>query len=794
MKCFKPFISLGMAAAVLLLFPGLPKRAFAVEKTWSTPVSEQYRRALEVDPENPVIRYCRGVALLHEDRTEEAVSELRRVYSFFSDSIEMNYNLGIGLTGSGDAVSARLYLEQAEALGALRRPQIYPLSSAYYNIGLVYLENGQVLDALPLFRKVLELAPGRTDIYRLLGEIYRLESGNDKAVQAFRAYLRHYPADDEVREQLFAIHFDRALDDLEQDRLDAARLGFEKALEISPASPLASYHLGSIAYQQGKWTETVRKLAPYYADYPDDLLRAARPLLLNSSIALQQGGHSDQAGEALKALVRRHPENIRILYLAGNIHLDLREFPQAQKYYEQILELEPGHNGAEINLGAARRGAVEELVSQGQNSVRREEYTEAAQSFRRALVLDPNDPIARNCFEGIEPEIEKAFRKHLGYAEDALNEELFREAMLGATRAGELRPEAADARRLAAKIRSSIRQASERRLRKARNALDRGELVAAEKGFTAILSLDPQDPDLLRDLKAVKAARSKRASSLAAEGRAFLAEGQLEKAKKAFDSSLALQSDHPKALSGQYQLEALISSMFDEKVKWARRAMNKGRFDVAESYYSKALELKDDATVRSEKADVAHRKHRRLEGLLASAREALAAGDCWRARNLVGKALEMAPENAAARELSSVVSETAVREVKGFLISAAAAAKAGEPGRALSYYRKVLELEPTNALALDGVKSGRAAMATELDLLASRASDALAEGHLDKAKTLVRRALDMDPHSESVLNVSRRIATFGEKVRETDPANDRVHRNSEKTPPGHEQVSERQNG
>lgn len=794
MKCFKPFISLGMAAAVLLLFPGLPKRALAVEKTLPIPASEQYRKALEVDPGNPVIRYCRGVALLHDDRPEEAVSEFRRVYSFFSDSIEMNYNLGIGLTGTGDAGNARLFLEQAEALGALRQPQIYPLSSAYYNIGLVYLENGQVRNALPLFKRVLELAPARTDIYRLLGEIYRREAGNEKAVEAFRAYLRHYPADDEVREQLFAIYFDNALDALEQDRLDAARFGFEKALGTSPASPLASYYLGSIAYQQGKWTETVRRLAPYYADYPDDLLRSARPLLLNSSIALQQGGHSDQAGEAVKALVRRHPKKIRILYLAGNIHLDLREYPQAQKYYEQLLKLEPDHKGAETSLGAARSGAVEELVSQGQNAVRREEYTEAAQSFRRALVLDPNDPIARNCLEAIEPEIEKAFKAHLVQAEDALSQGLFREAMLGATRAGELRPESMEARRLATKIRSSIRQANDQRLRKARNALDQGELVSAEKGFTAILSLDPRNPDLLRDLDAVKAARSKRASSLAEEGRAFLAEGQLDKARKAFDSSLALQSDQPKALSGQYQLEALISSMFDEKVKWARRAMNKGRLDRAESYYSNALQLRDDATVRSEKEGVAHRKHRRLEGLLASAREALAAGNCWRAKSLVGKALDMAPENAAARELSSMVSETAAREVKSSLMSAAAAAKAGEPGRALSYYRKLLEFEPTNALALTGVKSGRAAMAAELDLLTSRASDALSEGHLDKAKTLIGRALDMDPYCVSALNVSKRISVFREKVREADPAHDRVFRNMERTRPRNEQVSERQNG
>ncbi|MFO7983683.1 MAG: tetratricopeptide repeat protein [Desulfuromonadales bacterium] len=675
MKRLQCFISLGMVTAVLLSFPGPPREAFAAEEIRSVPPKEQFRKALEVDPENPALRYHRGVALLHDDQPEKAVSELCRAYPFLFDSIEMNYSLGVGLTRTNDADSAMLYMEQAEALGALGQPQIYPLPSAYYNIGLVYLEAGQAQDALDVFGKVLELAPDRTDIYRLLGEIHSRESGNEKAIESFRTYLDHYPDDDEVREQLFAIFLDNALNALGEDRLDAARLGFEKALEISPASPLASYYLGSLAYRQGKWEETVRELAPNYADYSDDLRRAARPMLFKSSIALLRGGDPGQAREAAAALLRRHPENIRILYHAGNVHLALNEFLQARKHYEQLLKLEPTHRGAVLNLAIALNGAGEELTGKGKSSAREGDYFEARQR-----------------------------------------------------------------------------------------------------------------------LAAVESVRRERASSLADEGRVFLGEGKLDEARQAFNSSLALQPDHSKALAGQRELESLVSSMFAEKVKWARRALNKGQLETAEGFYNSALELKADAAVQAEKEALIQSRCRRLEGLLAAAREAQDGGDCRRAKTLVRMALEMAPDNTEAGNLFSEVSTTAARAVRDLLLAAGAALDAGEPARSLSYYRKVLVLEPANRFALAAVESGRAAQSAEIDSLASRASEALAGGEIDRAKALIGRALEMDPYSASALSVSKRIAAAGEEVLRGGTARDRARRNIDKIRHMLERDSARQNG
>ncbi|NIQ96729.1 MAG: tetratricopeptide repeat protein [Desulfuromonadales bacterium] len=726
---------------------------------------KRYRQALEVDPANLALHYYLGVALLVENRPAEAVREFRRAYPAFADSIEMNYNLGLALTRVGDADSAQLYLEQAETLGAMDSEQIYPLPSAYYNIGLLYLEAGRTREALRIFKKVLGLAPDRVDIHRLLGEIYAREGRDDEATEAFKTYLENYPGDAEVREYLFAITFNRALKALDRDRLEDARRGFEKALQISPGSPVATYYLGLIAYRQEQWGETVRRLSGPYADYPEDLRRAARSLLYNAALALQKAGQPDLAARAVASLLERHPNDNKVLYLAGNIHLDLEDFTTARRYFERLLDLEPGHSGATLNLVAARNGAVDDLIAMGQKHFRRDEYLQAAKFFREALAINPADPTARAYDAEIELELDKAFGQYLEEARSALAGEMFPQAVDAAMAALDLRPESSEGRQVLEKVRAAASQEFGRRLKSARNALRNGDLGAAHDGFSGALALDPQSAQARQGLEDVRAVRREKASSLAADGRAFLDQGKLNEARQAFDSSLALVPDFLEAREGRRQLEALVASMFAEEVSWARRAVSEGRLDVAERHYRKALELKDDPAVRAETLELEKRKRRHLEGLLAAARQAQADGDYRQAKNRVRKALEASPESAQAKQLLAELSASAAEAIRSLLGSATEALENGEPGLALARYRKVLDLDPANETALAGLESGRQALTAEVERLVSQATEALSEERLAEAQSFVRQALALDPYSATVKDVSKRVAA-AEKSRQ----------------------------
>ena len=73
---------------------------------------------------------------------EAALAELHRAYPSLSQTIGINFNMGLAYTRLHDPDSALLYLEQAETGGALEQPEIYPLASAFYNVALVYLDDG----------------------------------------------------------------------------------------------------------------------------------------------------------------------------------------------------------------------------------------------------------------------------------------------------------------------------------------------------------------------------------------------------------------------------------------------------------------------------------------------------------------------------------------------------------------------------------------------------------------------------------------------------------------------------
>lgn len=828
MKILRTVFAFGMAAAILFPFSDPCPGAFAATEQTPASLIERYRLALEVDPENPALHYCLGVVLRLEQRPAEAVAELRRAYPAYAASIEMNYSLGIVLTRLGDADSAQIYLEQAEALGALDTPGIYPLASAYYNIGQLYVEASRTAEARRIFRKVLELAPERIDIHRLLGEIYKREDSTDKAIESFRTYLAAYPADSEVHEYLFAIYFNNGLRALDRDRLEAARRDFDKALEVSPGSPVAAYYLGIIAYRQQRWEDTVELLCGPYADYSDDLRRAARSRLFNAALALKKSGNPERAAQAVSVLLEHHPDDGRVLFLAGNIYLDLQQFVEARSCYERLLESEPGHAGATINLITARSGAAEEFVAKGREYSRQGQYLQAATFFRRALDINPADPTARAGYDKIQLELDRAFRQYLEDADEALAGQRYRKAMDAALAARRLRPESPQGGETLERVRAAANAELKGHLGDARTALEESDFAAAQEGFIRALGLDPQSAEALQGLDGVRAARHEKASTLAGKGKGFLGEGRLDKARQAFNAALDLEPEHAAALDGRRKLEALVASMFAEEVKWARRAVSEGRLEVAELHYAKALQLKDDATLRAENADLAHEKRRRLEGLLAAARHASGEGDYRRAKTLVRRALATAPENAPARQLLVEISAGRAESVRGMLASADEELRAGEPERALARYREVLILEPGNGSALAGLESARQAVGTEVERLTSLAAESLELDRPDEAQELIRRALALDPCNSAARDVSKRIASerrrwqdlenadvdslyldgirsytrgvypealeVWEKVLAVDPAHDRARLGIEKVRRKLERVHERQNG
>ena len=105
---------------VLILFVGsvLPCAA-------APSLIDHYRKALSADPQNQMLRYHLGIALLNQGETLLAVKAFRKAYQQRASDPEINFNLAIAYTRLKDPDSALIYLDQALASGAGEQPEIY---------------------------------------------------------------------------------------------------------------------------------------------------------------------------------------------------------------------------------------------------------------------------------------------------------------------------------------------------------------------------------------------------------------------------------------------------------------------------------------------------------------------------------------------------------------------------------------------------------------------------------------------------------------------------------------------
>ncbi|PLX95273.1 MAG: hypothetical protein C0621_03885, partial [Desulfuromonas sp.] len=245
-----------------------------------------YRQSLQYDPDNHPLRYYLATTLLSEGKATEAISEFRKVYPDYADTLEINYNLGLAYLQTGDVDSALLYLEQSEELGALEEPELFPLAPLYFNLAITRIEQELLNEAKPLLQRALSLDPTLHEAHRLLGEIYDRQGETASAIAELTVYMQAYPQDGTTGEYLFSLVFNEALLAFDRDDKILATQKFQQALEFSPESPLALYYLGVIAYQQQNDAIAVDYFIKALPTASDDLRCSMHSFLYNSSLHL----------------------------------------------------------------------------------------------------------------------------------------------------------------------------------------------------------------------------------------------------------------------------------------------------------------------------------------------------------------------------------------------------------------------------------------------------------------------------------------------------------------------------
>lgn len=756
--------ALALGGSLLILLTGNFQISAASQfETISSEIIQRYQETLATDPDNLTLHYLLGVALLQDNHNEAALAELQIAYPAYQQSIEAHYNLAIAAQRLGDLVSAEIYLEQAEALGAMDTPGLYPLDGLYFNMAIKARQAGDANEAIRYFHKVLALNPHQMEVYRQLGDLYANRNDTDLALKSFRKYLHHFPQDAESRDYLFALEFNKAQDMLAAGDLNHAKEGFSAALALQPDSPAALYYLGYIAYAQGQPEQAVAFLLKAFPASEETVQQSSRPLLYNTALSLRRSGQLHSALNAITTLADQKTAHFNELFLAGTINLELRQYRPAQRYLQRAVSLNPQDPGARQNLLAAELEAFNEWLAEARVKLQAEDFAGAGKALQEAASLQPqNSKLAM-----LEDRIRRAKADKAANffvdARTALDTGDLNTAARQVAAGLEMQPDNSDGQALRKRIEIAIEVDMGKLLAEAARLGEAGELDRAVESYQQILAMTPRQQEALEGLKKVTKARQKKIRELLDKAGRALDEGHADQAVTVYEQLLAGDPDLEQARQGLALAQAMQTNRLEEYLLKGRQALSSNRFEEARKWFNQALRVDKSPRARQELARLENLSLQQADELATQAELAVQKDQFKKAQKLFAQALQLAPGHQRSLVGQDGVALAIKASVKKQLQQASSALAQGDYSSAMTSYRAILDMAPQNSTALEGLSKVGELQAADLDAQVRQGQDALAAGDWAASAEYLDNALQKDAYHKGALELKQRL----EQVRQT---------------------------
>lgn len=242
---------------------------------------ESFRRLVAAAPDSRS-HYYLGVALLQDDRPEEAVASLRRAEALAeTPNPALALSLGTALLRSGEAGQAVLVLEE----GAKHFPRSAPI---LIQLGYTHYTRLDGVSARAVLRRARAVAPNNAQAPFYLGLAEAALGALEPAAEAFGKAVILDPRNFEAH-----VALGRTLSQL--GRSEGAREAYRAALAEAPGLPAALVGIGRLELEEGRPEGAVASFEAALAADPGH-----RQALYNLAAALSLLGRTEEA-----AAVRR---------------------------------------------------------------------------------------------------------------------------------------------------------------------------------------------------------------------------------------------------------------------------------------------------------------------------------------------------------------------------------------------------------------------------------------------------------------------------------------------------------
>jgi DNA-binding winged helix-turn-helix (wHTH) protein/TolB-like protein/Tfp pilus assembly protein PilF len=191
----------------------------------------EYKRALELNPNYATAHDWYGWYLIEVGRRDESVQEMKRALELDPISLQINADLGAVLLDAYRPDEAIKYLK-----AALEMDQDF--TEAHFTLGRAYLQKGDIEQSITEYEKARELSHDRPDVLAELGNAYALAGKTAKAMSIL-SQLNAMPRENNVSPYHMAVVFvglgekEKALAALEAAASEG-HSGFLAGLKVEP--------------------------------------------------------------------------------------------------------------------------------------------------------------------------------------------------------------------------------------------------------------------------------------------------------------------------------------------------------------------------------------------------------------------------------------------------------------------------------------------------------------------------------------------------------------------------------
>lgn len=142
---------------------------------------EEYRSSLAIDPRQQRTHFLLGLALIRQGSVADAIPEMRTALEMNPSDVSAKYHLAFSLVQTGEKTEGMTLLQQVIA-------QDNKHADAYYQIGKLQLEQGDVKTAIGNLETATHLSPASEYMHYQLAQAYRRDARTEDAARELKLY------------------------------------------------------------------------------------------------------------------------------------------------------------------------------------------------------------------------------------------------------------------------------------------------------------------------------------------------------------------------------------------------------------------------------------------------------------------------------------------------------------------------------------------------------------------------------------------------------------------------------